>query len=281
MNRPIDSSSRKRLIALIIALAVIVVAYCQHSRARRRDDYRSMLNGEAPIKSMTFDGQQRHIFVDDPQIMADFENDFRTGHTVFPLGAGYLTYHTEIVLKSGVKIDTVVGLYKFGYPLFTWDDIKNSSNFVSRLKLHPDLVSGFLFQKMLNYQGGVLTNWEWFGETKYEGQNAVYSALNEVIRGPSIYESKRFHDIPLRSETIKLMQNNPTGTNLTILNRMLIEDAYPLELSSNHKVWNGFQIADFTHAASGDPRWIDVELAPNASEKTKELITKLWDAVAP
>jgi hypothetical protein len=60
---------------------------------------------------------------------------------------------------------------------------------------------------------------------------------------------------------------------------MLIEDAYPLELSSSHKVWDGLQIADFTHGGVGDPWYVDVELAPNKSEKTKELMAKLWDGV--
>jgi hypothetical protein len=81
----------------------------------------------------------------------------------------------------------------------------------------------------------------------------------------------------LRSETIQLMQKNPTGTNLILLNRMLIEDAYPRALSNNHKLWNGFQIADYTHVGAWDPTWFQVELASNESKGTKELIAKLWE----
>jgi hypothetical protein len=219
----VERPNRKRLKAVIIALTVIVAVYCLHARARWKADYRSLLNGKAPIKSITFDGQQRHIFVDDPQIIADLESDFRTGHTSFPGEGGYLEYNAVFVLKSGVKIDTRIGLYKSGYPFFTWDDIKNSPKFVNRLKLHTDPVSAFLFQKMVNYPNcldGILTNWESFAATEYAGQCALIGALDiDVIQGFSIYDSNRFHDISLRPETLKLIHDNPKGTNLILLNR--------------------------------------------------------------
>jgi len=40
----------------------------------------------------------------------------------------------------------------------------------------------------------------------------------------------------LRPETAELIKQSPTGLNLVHLNRLLLEDAYPLELSRNQRM---------------------------------------------
>ena len=48
--------------------------------------------------------------------------------------------------------------------------------------------------------------------------------------------------IPLRSETANLLQQNLSGTNAAPLNRLLLEDAYPLELSRIQSMRAGFAV---------------------------------------
>ena len=48
-----------------------------------------------------------------------------------------------------------------------------------------------------------------------------------------IYEQQRFDGIDLRPATQTLMSQSPEGSALERLNRLLIEDAYPLEVSRN------------------------------------------------
>ena len=62
-------------------------------------------------------------------------------------------------------------------------------------------------------------------------QAALLQDLNELLADTSIHERQRFEGVTLHSETQKLLSQNPQGEDLVRLNRLLIEDAYPLELS--------------------------------------------------
>ncbi len=64
-------------------------------------------------------------------------------------------------------------------------------------------------------------------------RTALSQDLNAILIGPSIYDAQRFNGIDLRPQTVALLTGNPQSNNLVRLNRMLIEDAYPLELSRN------------------------------------------------
>ncbi|KAB2662134.1 MAG: PTS sugar transporter subunit IIC [Verrucomicrobia bacterium] len=53
--------------------------------------------------------------------------------------------------------------------------------------------------------------------------------LDAIVQGPSIHDPERFAGITLRSGTAELLARKPAGDDLQRLNRLLIEDAYPLE----------------------------------------------------
>ncbi len=59
----------------------------------------------------------------------------------------------------------------------------------------------------------------------------MVQVLNKIIGEPSIDQDKRFQGILLRPETTDLRKGSPAGPGLSRLNRLLLEDAYPLELS--------------------------------------------------
>jgi hypothetical protein len=61
----------------------------------------------------------------------------------------------------------------------------------------------------------------------FDARDIVLQGLAKIVKGPCFYESNRFHGITLRSATSNLLASRPTGTNLTYLNRLLIEDAFP------------------------------------------------------
>jgi hypothetical protein len=69
-------------------------------------------------------------------------------------------------------------------------------------------------------------------EKAYE---VVVQALNNLIAGPCIYSEDRFKGIIVRGEANALMHQLPEGSMLARLNRVLLEDAYPVELSRNLK----------------------------------------------
>ena len=60
---------------------------------------------------------------------------------------------------------------------------------------------------------------------------AVVLNLNRIIQGPPIYSDARFGKVKLRPETESLRRSLPQGLDLARLNRLLLEDAFPVELS--------------------------------------------------
>ena len=61
--------------------------------------------------------------------------------------------------------------------------------------------------------------------------------LNNVIRGAAIYDGQRFAKVKMRLETKTLLDHNPQKGDLMRLNRLLIEDAYPVEILANQKAF--------------------------------------------
>lgn len=56
---------------------------------------------------------------------------------------------------------------------------------------------------------------------------ALAKALNQVIDGPSLFETNRFAGVRLSTHVARFAAQNPTSHNRVRLNRLLIEEAYP------------------------------------------------------
>jgi fucose permease len=97
-----------------------------------------------------------------------------------------------------------------------------------------------------------LANWkgEDSDKAKQAAQKALLKDLNKVIGGESVFGQQRFGGIALRSETKSLMEQNPQGGNLERLNRLLIEDAYPQEVSKNPLLTSSFGFWAILYALS-------------------------------
>jgi hypothetical protein len=92
-------------------------------------------------------------------------------------------------------------------------------------------VSAFLWQTLSNETQVSLTNTPTSAKEAFQVRDVVLEVLNKAIRGSCIYETNRFKGISLRSETINLLSQSPTGDKLAHLNRLLLQDAYPVELA--------------------------------------------------
>jgi RNA polymerase sigma-70 factor (ECF subfamily) len=133
----------------------------------------------------------------------------------------------------------------WGSPTFSVDDIKDLPAIIDQWRGPSNAVSAFLWQSLSNQDQIVLTNYHPSALISNKAQAIVVLAINRIIGGPSIYESNRFQGISLRPETTNLMKEGPTGPSTARLNRLLLEDAYPLELSRNQhwddqKSWEDF-----------------------------------------
>lgn len=58
----------------------------------------------------------------------------------------------------------------------------------------------------------------------------LVSGLNVAVAGPSLYQPGFFDGVSLSPATLALLATNPSGSKLAQLNRMLLEEAYPVAL---------------------------------------------------
>lgn len=114
---------------------------------------------------------------------------------------------------------------------FLATDIADWTPFASSVKTSTYPVSAYLRTRLT---AGSRAGMEAWTNTTSPIPSTLVSALvldlNRIIRGDSIYEAGRFASVNFRPDTAALRLRNPTGTELARLNRMLLEDAYPLEL---------------------------------------------------
>lgn len=83
------------------------------------------------------------------------------------------------------------------------------------------------------------------GSNPSELKTTLANDLNQLIKGPGIYDTNRFADVKLSDATKALIDKNPTGAGLVLLNRTLLEDAFPGEINKNLMPYLFFLMAYF------------------------------------
>jgi len=128
-----------------------------------------------------------------------------------------------------------VGVKEADSSTFAEVDILNLASLASKLAKESDGVSTFLSARMDVKTKDSLADYETSKTDSYSRGRILLTNIvaqwNVVIDGPSVYDEKRFQDVHLRPETEALRERNPQGRDLVRLNRLLLEDAYPAEIS--------------------------------------------------
>jgi uncharacterized protein (TIGR03663 family) len=117
-----------------------------------------------------------------------------------------------------------------GFAKFEPGEIQDAGTFVQKVRAQSDPVSKFLLESGLTNHLGAAPPARDAGQF----ESLLVSNLNQIITGPSIYDSNRFQGINMRAVTDELRRQNPRGQDLVRLNRRLLEDAYPKELGTNN-----------------------------------------------
>ncbi len=112
------------------------------------------------------------------------------------------------------------GLSRGSYTGFSASDVREPSTFWQRLTQQSNSVSLWLVAKISSDSHVVLTN----------NPAGLSTAIERILASDCIYEPGRFSSVVLRPETQELLAENPHGSSLKRLNRMLIEDAFPAEI---------------------------------------------------
>jgi len=117
------------------------------------------------------------------------------------------------------------------------DDIAEPDLFTSKLKTRAEPLSSWLMDRFSDEGCATIIAWPGSGTGPKALEATLLKELNTIILGPPIYEEARFCGVTLRPGTSRLLTFDPDshpGFQLTrdqtgaVLNRMLLQDAYPL-----------------------------------------------------
>lgn len=123
----------------------------------------------------------------------------------------------------------------FAYLLLTTSDIKDLESLIVKLHKPDDPVSMYLQSQMSPSTRQMLHEYTESKVSQDKIKPVLVEELNAVIQGISIFDEKRFAYITLTDETQKLIKQNPSGLERMRLNRLLMEEAYPNEITKLHK----------------------------------------------
>jgi hypothetical protein len=111
-------------------------------------------------------------------------------------------------------------------------DLKDPIGLAVSLDERHSALSAFLWSKLLPGTKNLVSNVSLGSSPSANLVHGLASDLNGVIgAGTSIFDSNRFELIDLTPETVALIAQNPTGAALLRMNRLLLDQAYPIALA--------------------------------------------------
>jgi Na+/melibiose symporter-like transporter len=153
-------------------------------------------------------------------------------------------------LKSGLALGSasflwiMVGFFHYdshGTPTFsvgnvnTIASIADVSSLASKLNTSTNAISSYLKDQLSRQTVTTLVAYQTSVSARSATELALVQDLNKIITGPSLYDTNRFANVLLGSNTKELLKKqNPSEYDLQSLNRFLLEDAYPSEISKQH-----------------------------------------------
>jgi hypothetical protein len=136
---------------------------------------------------------------------------------------------------------------------FSGSDIADLADLAKSLTEHSDPVSALVNTQLDDPVKASLAAYSPGTDEKAE-KSALAKNLTRIISGPPLYDAARFRKVKLRRETKNLLKQNPRGGGLVRLNRMLLEDAFPEELSKAPST--GWIVKDGAMASTGAGRGV-------------------------
>jgi GPH family glycoside/pentoside/hexuronide:cation symporter len=153
-------------------------------------------------------------------------------------------------LKSGLALGSasflwiMVGFFHYdshGTPTFsvgnvnTIASIADVSSLASKLNTPTNAISSYLKDQLSGQTVTTLVADQTSVSPRSATELALVQDLNKIIAGPSLYDTNRFANVLFGSNTKELLKKqNPGEYDLQSLNRFLLEDAYPSEISKQH-----------------------------------------------
>jgi len=116
--------------------------------------------------------------------------------------------------------------------LFRVDNLKDhSTRLATKWRDARDPLSNYLRGQFSLDTQQLLGNYGGSGPPSEALQRALVDELNRLLQGNCLYDQLRAFGVTLARETQRLLQRNPQGVALISLNRWILEDAYPDEIT--------------------------------------------------
>lgn len=174
---------------------------------------------------------------DDLVVVVESENPEKNRQFVERLGArleAETNLFTDVFYKGDLKImgSKALLFVPEETPEFDRGDFKKLPLLADKLKAPADLVSEFLAAQLSPATRQALASYQAHATNEMPLLTVLTNDLNRVLQGPCLYAGQRFQGVRLREKTRQLLAANPgPGEKRVLLNRLLLEDAYPAEIS--------------------------------------------------
>jgi hypothetical protein len=104
-----------------------------------------------------------------------------------------------------------------------------------KLNTPTNSISSYLKDQLSGQTVAALAGDQTSASARSATELALVQDLDKIIAGPSLYDTNRFANVILGSNTKELLETQkPSEYDLQCLNRFLLEDAYPSEISRQH-----------------------------------------------
>lgn len=149
------------------------------------------------------------------------------------LAVGIIAIQFPGVWGNGYVVTNRILHGQYSPSAFSAGEIVKPITFAAKVKkpLPEDTLSQFLGTHLSPETRDLASRYA--GRAKWSLQEALAEDLNRIISSGPVYEPQRFADVKLTPETQALLGQKPDGPELVRLNRLLLLEAYPAELSED------------------------------------------------
>ena len=121
-------------------------------------------------------------------------------------------------------------VFKEPVPITT-RDLRHAGDLAAKLKNPPDVLTRYLAGHLSDGVKKELQSYDSAKPATRELRSDLVDDLNRITEGECLYTPERFSNIRLSDDSLEWIQQKPDRKDRTRLNRRLLEEAFPLEIS--------------------------------------------------
>jgi hypothetical protein len=152
------------------------------------------------------------------------------------------TRSTGVVETLTITDSIVQAIRTSGFGPFEIGDIKDTWGLAKRLENAVRAFCLYLRNRFSARARELLTKFSGEAEPDRKFAQTLLRVLNREVMRTSLYDPNLFRGIPLTPSTSKLIAENPEGPDLVRLNRLLLEEAFPVELADSALALNSGEV---------------------------------------